>query len=203
MPETRTVKGFSEDQLPLGKGDFEGRETLKTALYLRIASYNPPVKSLVNQGFFYILVFYCFSLYKAIFHVRAPFGHHGHHARKEDTMKNVLLDKGIIHPSGEINKDKINLVAGAITQPFAEMVWVTTGGDMETINRLTDMLVTMNTPADRGKLFKIIKLLYGLMGLQFSTEAEPMDADPAVLDYFLFSFTADFGEIIKDYIAET
>lgn len=117
-------------------------------------------------------------------------------------MKNVLLDKGIIHPSGEINKDKINLVAGAITQPFAEMVWVTTGGDMETINRLTDMLVTMNTPADRGKLFKIIKLLYGLMGLQFSTEAEPMDADPAVLDYFLFSFTADFGEIIKDYIAE-
>ncbi len=118
-------------------------------------------------------------------------------------MNSVLLNKGIIHTSGEINKDKINLVAGAITQPFAEMVWVTTGGDMETINRLTDMLVTMNTPADRGKLFKIIKLLYGLMGLQFSEEAEPMDADPAVLDYFLFSFTADFGEIIKDYIAET
>lgn len=37
-------------------------------------------------------------------------------------MKNELLDKGIILPSGEIGKDKINLVAGAITQPFAEMV---------------------------------------------------------------------------------
>ena len=130
-------------------------------------------------------------------------------------MKNVLLDKGIILPSGEISKDKVNLVAGAITQPFAEnlvagaitqpfaeMVWVTTGGDMETINRLTDILVSMNTPADRGKLFKIIKMLYGLMGLQFSEEAEPMGADPAVLEYFIFSFTADFGEIIKDYIAE-
>ena len=58
-------------------------------------------------------------------------------------MKNVLLDKGIILPSGEISKDKVNLVAGAITQPFAEMVWVTTGGDMETINRLTDILVSM------------------------------------------------------------
>ena len=66
-------------------------------------------------------------------------------------MKNVLLDKGIILPSGEISKDKVNLVTGAITQPFAEMVWVTTGGDMETVNRLTDVLVTMNTPADRGK----------------------------------------------------
>lgn len=48
-------------------------------------------------------------------------------------MKNELLDKGIITPSGEISKDKINLVAGAVTQPFAEMVWVTTGGDMETM----------------------------------------------------------------------
>ena len=75
---------------------------------------------------------------------------------------NILLDRGIILSSGEISKDKINLVAGAITQPFAEMVWVTTGGDMETINRLTDILVSMNTPADRGKLFKIIKMLYGL-----------------------------------------
>ena len=35
-------------------------------------------------------------------------------------MKNVLLDKGIILPSGEISKDKVNLVTGAITQPFAE-----------------------------------------------------------------------------------
>ena len=122
--------------------------------------------------------------------------------KKEDTMNKTLLRKGIILPSGAIGKDKINLVAGAITQPFAEMIWVTTGGDMETINRLTDVLVSMNTPADRGKLFKIIKMLYGLLGLQFSEEADPMDQDPAVLDYFIFSFTADFGEIIRDYIAE-
>ena len=100
-------------------------------------------------------------------------------------MKNELLTKGIILPSGEIGKNKINLVAGAITQPFAEMVWVTTGGDMETINRLTNVLVTMNNPTDRGKLFKIIKLLYGLMGLPFSEEAEPMDADPDVLESLL------------------
>ena len=113
----------------------------------------------------------------------------------------ALLSRGIITQSGEICKGKINLVSGAITQPFAEMVWVSTGGDKETINRLTDIFVSMNTPADRGKLFKIIKALYGLMGLQFSAEAE-MGAAPAVLEYFIFSFTADFGEIIKDYIAE-
>ena len=38
------------------------------------------------------------------------------------------------------------------------------------------------------------------MGLPFSEEAEPMDADPAVLEYFIFSFTADFGEVIQDLI---
>ena len=108
-------------------------------------------------------------------------------------MKNVLLDKGIILPSGEIGKDKINLVPGSHCS-HAEMVWVTTGGDMETINRLTDILVTMNTPADRGKLFKIIKMLYGLMGLPFSGEAEPMDADPAVLEYFIFSLRQTLGK---------
>lgn len=119
---------------------------------------------------------------------------------KEDDMKNTLQSKGIILPSGEINKDKINLVAGAITPPFAEMVWETTFGDRETVNRLTDILVTMNTPTDRGKLFKIIKMLYGLMGLQFSEEAEPMNTTPDVLEYFIFSFIADFGETIQEII---
>ena len=80
-------------------------------------------------------------------------------------MQNPLVDKGIIFQSGDINKNKINLVAGAITPPFAEMVWVTTNGDMETINRLTEVFVSMNTPANRGKLFKIIQMLYGFMGL--------------------------------------
>lgn len=40
------------------------------------------------------------------------------------------------------------------------------------------------------------------MGLPFSEEAEPMGAAPAVLEYFLFSFTADFGEVIQDIIAD-
>ena len=36
---------------------------------------------------------------------------------------------------------------------------------METINRPTDILVTMNTPANRGKLFKIIKNALRAYGL--------------------------------------
>jgi len=54
-------------------------------------------------------------------------------------MQNILVDKGIISQSGEICKNKISLISSAVVQPFAEMIWVTTNGDKETINRLTDV----------------------------------------------------------------
>lgn len=117
-------------------------------------------------------------------------------------MKTTLLKKGIVSPSGSINKNKINLVSGAITKPFAEMIWVTTDGDMDAINRLTHLFLQMNTPKERDRLFQLIQVLYTLLGLQFFEEAIPMGSNPDVLDYFLFSFLADFGEIIKDYLLE-
>ena len=69
------------------------------------------------------------------------------------TTSNTLTARGIILQSGEISKDKINLVAGAITQPFAEMVWVTTGGDMDTINRLTDTLSSLPRQGEKRRRF--------------------------------------------------
>ena len=51
-------------------------------------------------------------------------------------MQNPLVNKGVILQSGQISKDKINLITGAMTLPLAEMVWVSTAGDIETINRL-------------------------------------------------------------------
>ena len=117
-------------------------------------------------------------------------------------MQNPLVNKGILLPSDQISKDKINLIAGAMTLPFAEMVWVSTAGDIETINRLTEVFVTMNNSADRAKLFKIIQALYGLMGVQFSDEAAYIPKHKHALEYFMFSFINDFGNIISDYIAE-
>jgi len=117
-------------------------------------------------------------------------------------MQNPLIDRGIILQSGEICKDKINLISGSITLPFTETLWIMTNGDMDTINRLTEILISMNTPADRGKLFKIIKMLYGLMGLRFSDEAAHIPTNKDALEYFIFSFILDFGEIIKEYLIE-
>lgn len=112
--------------------------------------------------------------------------------------KQILIDKGILHPDGRINKNKINLVSGAIAQPFVETLWGEIGGDMETINRITEILVTMNNDNDRNKLYKIIQMLFGVVGVQFADEAAYMNFNDKVLKYFIFSFTADFGELIQE-----
>ena len=112
----------------------------------------------------------------------------------------ALLSKGIVTANGEINKTKINLVSGAITQPFAEIIWITTDGDMDAINRLTHLFLQMNTPKERDRLFQLIQVLYALLGLQFSEEAIPMGSDPDVLDYFLFSFLMDLVILSKAFL---
>ena len=45
-------------------------------------------------------------------------------------------------------------------------------------------------------------MLYGLLGLRFSSEATHISTHKPALDYFIFSFITDFGEIMKDYVAE-
>lgn len=42
-------------------------------------------------------------------------------------IKAFRLCLHIITPSGETGKDKMSLAAGAVTQSFAEMAWMTTG----------------------------------------------------------------------------
>ena len=41
-------------------------------------------------------------------------------------MQTQLVSTSILHYSGEIGKNKINLISGAMTLLFAEMVWAAT-----------------------------------------------------------------------------
>jgi len=75
-------------------------------------------------------------------------------------------------------------------------------GDKDAIRRLIQLFLQMNTPKERDRLFQQIQVLYALLGPQFPEKAIPIGSDPDVLDYFLFPFLADFGEIVKDCIPE-
>ena len=72
---------------------------------------------------------------------------------------------------------------------------------METVNRLTDVLVTMNTPADRGKLFKIIKcsMAYGLALFRGSRAYGRRPRRFGILHFFLYG---RLGEVMQDIIAD-
>lgn len=117
-------------------------------------------------------------------------------------MENILVEKSILQASGEINKDKINLVAGTISSFFTEMIWLSSVGDMDTINRMTDIFVKMNNPKDNERLFQIILILFGTFGIELPEEVILISHDEEALNYFLFSFILDFGEIINEYILD-
>jgi len=48
-----------------------------------------------------------------------------------------LRDKGILLESGEIYRDKINLISGAVTAPLVEMLWTFSGNDKCTMDRIS------------------------------------------------------------------
>ena len=114
----------------------------------------------------------------------------------------LLIDQGILTLSGKISKDKINLLSGVVCQPFVETVWVTTNGDMDTISRMTDLFTRLYDDGQEQELIDVLRLLYGVVGLQFPEEVKQLTQSSEARKYFLFSFLLDFDDVLLDYIAE-
>lgn len=116
-------------------------------------------------------------------------------------MRKALLDKGIILPSGEISKDKINLFAGAYVPPFVEMVWTVTGGEQETLDRIYSVLSGLYNDGRETEMLEVLRLLYGVLGLPFPEDVELLAEHQAARSYFLFSFLLDYDDVGQDLIA--
>jgi len=121
---------------------------------------------------------------------------------EKNSKQNQLLDKGILLQSGQINKNKINLISGAVTLPFLENVWVTTNGDTDTIIRMRDILTNLFNDGRETEMLDMLRLLYGVLGLQFPKDIAQLAYHPEAKQYFLFSFLLDFDDAIQDYIAD-
>ncbi|MCJ7856551.1 hypothetical protein MUJ63_09650 [Lachnospiraceae bacterium NSJ-143] len=117
-------------------------------------------------------------------------------------MQKALIDKGILRPSGEIVKDKINLISGAYTQPFMETLWAVTNGDTDTTDRIYTLLTGLYQDGRETELLEVLRTLYGVLGLMFPSDVELLAEHPEARGYFLFSFLLDYEDIIEDYKAE-
>ena len=116
-------------------------------------------------------------------------------------MNQILIDKGILRPSGEVVKDKINLISGAHTQPFAEMLWTVTGGDTDTTDRVYSLLTGLYQEGRESEMMEVLRTLYGVLGLTFPDDVELLAGHPEARSYFLFSFLLDYDDIMEDFKA--
>ena len=108
-------------------------------------------------------------------------------------MQKALIDKGVLRPSGEIVKDKINLISGAHTPPFVEMLWAVTNGDTDTTDRLYNILTGLYQDGRESEMLEVLRTLYGVLGLPFPEDVvqlspvstqyvNPMDINPDYSD---------------------
>lgn len=116
-------------------------------------------------------------------------------------MTEKLIAQGILHPTGEVCRDKINLLSGAYAPPFVEMLWTVTGGDKATADRVYRLLSGFYTSGRDEDMLEALRVLYGVLGLVFPDTVELLAGHRAARRYFLFSFLLDYDDVIQDYTA--
>lgn len=113
----------------------------------------------------------------------------------------ALLSKGIIAQSGEIVKNKINLISGAHTPPFVEMLWTVTNGDADTTDRVYNLLTGLYQEGRETEMLEVLRTLYGVLGLPFPEDVEQLAGHPEARGYFLFSFLLDYEDILAEHLS--
>lgn len=122
---------------------------------------------------------------------------------KTSTNLSLLYDKGTLLSSGEICKNKINLISKAMTAPLVEAIWAFTENDAEAMERI---LVTLNHLYHNDhevEMIAILRILYDVSGLQFPEDVELLAEHPEARQYFLFSFLLDMEDCMQDFISES
>lgn len=121
---------------------------------------------------------------------------------KKTNILSLLLDKGIILQSGVICRDKINLISGTITAPLIEMVWISSGYDAKTIERISTTLTHLYKKNQQAEMMAVLRILYDVLGLQFPEDVELLADHLEARQYFLFSFLMDMEDCMHDFMNE-
>ncbi len=122
---------------------------------------------------------------------------------KTSTDLSLLYDKGILLSSGEICKNKINLISGAMTAPLVEAIWTFTDNDSEVMERISATLNHLYHNDHEVEMIAVLQILYDVSGLQFPEDVQLLTEHPEARQYFLFSFLLDMEEWMQDFISES
>lgn len=121
---------------------------------------------------------------------------------KTSANQSLLRDKGILLESGEICRDKINLISGAVTAPLVEMLWTFSGNDKCTMDRISALFTHLYEKGHEAEMMAVFRILFDVSGLQFPEDVEHLGVHPDARQYFLFSLLLDMEDCIQNFIDE-
>lgn len=116
--------------------------------------------------------------------------------------QSLLRDKCILLESGEIYRDKINLISGAVTAPLDEMFWTFSGNDKCSMERISALFTHLYEKGHEAEMMAVLRVLFDVSGLQFSEDVENLGVHPVVRQYFLFSLLLDMEDCIHNLMDE-
>ncbi|HYE82236.1 MAG TPA: hypothetical protein VEG39_08725 [Clostridia bacterium] len=114
----------------------------------------------------------------------------------------ALIKKGILRSRNEISQDKINLISGATTAPLIETLWTFSGSNSEAINRISSIFNKLYSENRGNEMLDIMRILYDVVGMEFSEDVDLLVTHSGARQYFLFSFLLDMDDCMQDFIAE-
>lgn len=117
-------------------------------------------------------------------------------------MQANLYANGILLPSGDISRDKINLISGAMTAPLLETLWAFSENDTEAMERISAIFTHLYSEGREVEMLAVLRILYDVVGMQFPEEVELLAVHLEARQYFLFSFLLDMDDIMQDFMAE-
>ena len=117
------------------------------------------------------------------------------------TTLNALVQAGILFPSGEPDRNKLNLISGTSIPQFCDFFWETSLRDKELVTKLNTIMRTMYDEGKHKEMLDVLLLLYGLVGLEFPNELELLQEHPQALSYFLREMLMDFDDVFAELIA--
>ena len=117
------------------------------------------------------------------------------------STENAMVQAGILFPSGEPDRNKLNLISGTTIPQFCDFFWEASLRDKELVTKLRVIMQTMYDDGKHREILDVLLLLYGLVGLKFPNELELLRESPQALSYFLREMLMDFNDVFDELIA--
>ena len=117
------------------------------------------------------------------------------------STENAMVQVGTLFPSGEPDRDKLNLISGTTIPQFCDFFWETSLRDKELVTKLRVIMQTMYDDGKHQQMLDVLFLLYGLVGMEFPNELELLKEHPQAFSCFLREMLSDFDDVFDELIS--